>query len=400
MFWQPFLASVQHPACLSACLATHLHPRACFLPPCPAPSPIHHVAASAKSLQSCLTLCDPIDGSPPGSSVPGILQARTLEWAAISFSNAWKWKVKVKLLRVWLLATPWTAAYQAPPSMGFSRQEYWSGVPSPSPIHHVRPASILHHADLWSHADHEVAGFLPPDQHCLHTPLDGAHLHLEEEVLPTPAQQDTNWSHEQGLGLVCVSAGEGNRNLLQYSCLENPMDRGAWWAVVHWVAQSQTRLKRLRMQACTGEGNGNPLQCSCLENPRDGGAWWAAVYGVARSWTQVKWLSSSSMCFSRIGGVWLSSLIKVGVRWVTKDVTDLARVEGREHQAQEGVRGVRGGMPWRQQQQTVHLADRDSKLTLVSYQSLALSRMLSGTSVFSFAKWCNLFHKISRIQYT
>ena len=88
----------------------------------------------AKSLQSCPTLCDPIDSSPPGSPVPEILQARTLEWVAISFSNAWKLKVKVKLLsRVWLLATPWTAAYQAPPSMGFSRQEYWSGVPLPSP---------------------------------------------------------------------------------------------------------------------------------------------------------------------------------------------------------------------------------------------------------------------------
>ena len=80
------------------------------------------------SLQSCPTLCDPTDGSPPGSPVPGILQTRTLEWVAISFSNAWKWKVKVKSL----LATPWTAAYQAPPSMGFSRQEYWSGLPLPS----------------------------------------------------------------------------------------------------------------------------------------------------------------------------------------------------------------------------------------------------------------------------
>ena len=89
--------------------------------------------ATAKSLQSCPTLCDPIDGSPPSSPVPGILQARTPECVAISFSNAWKWKVKVKLLsRVWLLVTPWTAAYQAPPSMGFSRQEYWIGVPLPS----------------------------------------------------------------------------------------------------------------------------------------------------------------------------------------------------------------------------------------------------------------------------
>ena len=92
-------------------------------------------AAAAKSLQSCPTLCNPIDGSPPGSPIPGILQARTLEWVAISFSNARKGKVKVKSLsRVRLLATSWTAAHQAPPSRGFSRQEYWSGVPLHSPL--------------------------------------------------------------------------------------------------------------------------------------------------------------------------------------------------------------------------------------------------------------------------
>ena len=95
-------------------------------------------AAAAKSLRSCLTLCSPIDCSPPASPVPGILQARTVEWVAISFSNAWKWKVKVKSLsRARLLATPWTAGYQAPPSMGFSRQEYWNGVPLPSPLFHL-----------------------------------------------------------------------------------------------------------------------------------------------------------------------------------------------------------------------------------------------------------------------
>ena len=95
----------------------------------PTSSP-HGQTAAAKWLQSCLTLCDPIDSSPPGSSVPGILQARTLEWVAICFSNAWKRKVKVKSLsRAQLLATPWTAAYQASLSMGFSRQEYWSGLP-------------------------------------------------------------------------------------------------------------------------------------------------------------------------------------------------------------------------------------------------------------------------------
>ena len=95
--------------------------------PCP--------AAAAKSLQSCPTLCDLVDDSLPGSPIPGILQARILEWVAISFSNAWKWKVKVKSLsRVQLLVTPRTAAHQAPPSLGFSRQEYWSGVPSPFPL--------------------------------------------------------------------------------------------------------------------------------------------------------------------------------------------------------------------------------------------------------------------------
>ena len=107
------------PACVSSSLAFHM---------------MYSAAAAAKSLQLCLTLYHPTDGSPPGFPDSGILQARTLEWVAISFSNAWKWKVKVKTLsHVRLFATPWTAAHQAPPSMGFSRQEYWSGVPLPSP---------------------------------------------------------------------------------------------------------------------------------------------------------------------------------------------------------------------------------------------------------------------------
>ena len=101
-----------------------------------------HFSATAKSLQSCPTLRSPIDGSPLSSPIPGILQPRTLEWVAISFSNSWKWKVKVKSLsRVWLLATPWTAAHQAPPFMGFSRQEYWSRLPLPSP-------KVKHNLDL------------------------------------------------------------------------------------------------------------------------------------------------------------------------------------------------------------------------------------------------------------
>ena len=92
-----------------------------------------NAATAAKLLQLCPTLCDPIDGSPPESPVPGILQARTLEWAAISFFSAWKLKMKGKSFsHVRLFATPWTAAYQAPPSMEFSRQEYWSRLPLPS----------------------------------------------------------------------------------------------------------------------------------------------------------------------------------------------------------------------------------------------------------------------------
>ena len=100
---------------------------------------LYYIVLTAKSLQSCTTLCDPRDGSPPGSPIPGILQAITLEWVAISLSNAGKWKVKVKSLScVWLLATSWTEAHQAPLSMGFSRQQYWSGVPLPSPILYSR----------------------------------------------------------------------------------------------------------------------------------------------------------------------------------------------------------------------------------------------------------------------
>jgi len=101
-------------------------------------------AAAAKSLQSCPTLCDPIDGSPPGSAVPGILQARMLKWVAISLSNAWKWRVKVKSLScVRLFTTPWTTAYQAPPSTGFSRQEYWNRLPLPSPSMAIELAKLL-----------------------------------------------------------------------------------------------------------------------------------------------------------------------------------------------------------------------------------------------------------------
>ena len=123
-------------------------------------------AAAAKSLQSCPTLWDPIGscGLLLGSPVPGILQARTLEWVALSFSNAWKWKVKVKSLsRVRLLETPWTAAYQAPPSMGVSRQEYWSGMPLSSPkLKTIWPDKTNYktHQTLWTATKTVVKGNL------------------------------------------------------------------------------------------------------------------------------------------------------------------------------------------------------------------------------------------------
>ena len=88
--------------------------------------------------------------------------------------------------------------------------------------------------------------------------------------------------------------GEGNGTPFQYSCLENPMDGGVWWATVHGVAKNRTRLSASLSLSYIEEGNGNPLQCSCLENPRDGGAWWAAICGVAQSQTRLKCLSSSS----------------------------------------------------------------------------------------------------------
>ena len=173
-------------------------------------------AAAAKLLQSCLTLRDPIDGSPPGSPVPGILQARTLEWVAISFSNACKWKVKVKSLsRVQLSATPWTAAHQAPPSMGFSRQEYWSGVPWDTPKfilqgHHypetktkdITKEKITGHVSFLGGLDSKKSAYNTGDPGSI-----------------------------PGFGYP-----------LQCFCLQNCMDRGTWSTTVYRVAKSKIPL--------------------------------------------------------------------------------------------------------------------------------------------------------------
>ena len=93
-----------------------------------------------------------------------------------------------------------------------------------------------------------------------------------------------------------MSVGQGNGNPIQYSCLENPVDSGAWWAAAYGVAQSRTQLKQLSVHACIGDGNGNPLQYSCWENSRDRGDWWASAYGVAQSWTQLKRLNMNACC--------------------------------------------------------------------------------------------------------
>ena len=146
-------------------------------------------AAAAKSLQSCPTLCDPRDRSPPGSPVPGILQARTLEWVAISFSNAWKRKEKVKSLS---LETPWTAAHQAPPSMGFSRQEYWSGEPL---LTNSLQWTAAHHASLSSISPGVCSNSCPLSRWC-HPSISFCHLLL---LLPSVCPSIRVFSNELAL---------------------------------------------------------------------------------------------------------------------------------------------------------------------------------------------------------
>ena len=181
-------------------------------------------AGAAKSLQSCPTLCDPVDGSPPGSSVPGILQARILEWVAISCSSAWKWKMKVKLLSVPLFATPWTVAYQAPPSMGFSRQEYRSGLPCPSP---GDPGSI------------PGSGRSPGEG--IGYPLQYSWASLVAQMVKNlPAVQES-WV----LSLVRKIPWGGHGNPLQYSWLENPCGQRSLVGYSPWGCKESDMIERL-----------------------------------------------------------------------------------------------------------------------------------------------------------
>ena len=210
-----------------------------------------HVFVAIKSLQSCPTLCNPIDSSPPGSPVPGILQARVLEWGAISFSNAWKWKLKVKLLSpVQLLATPWTASFQALLSMGFSRQEYWRGVPLPlNDIKSLRSCYSLLDVNIsLDDAPRRVSLNTEWQFHFLcivrhnwsklvqHTEYTITEFKKEKFIFLSLKILSVYHSlcsilYVEDLGSISRSGrspGEGNGNPLQYSCLENPMDRRAW----------------------------------------------------------------------------------------------------------------------------------------------------------------------------
>ena len=198
-------------------------------------------------IQSCPTLCDPRDGSPPGSAI-----------------------------------------------LVFSRQEHWSGLPFPSPRHESEKWK-------WSHSvvsDSSRPHGLQPTR-LLH-PWDfpgkstGVGCHCLLRILYIENPKDSIRNLLELISEFSKVAGERNGNPLQYSCLENPVDGGAWWPAVHRVTQSQTRLKWLSMHVYIGEGNDNPLQYFCLENPRDRGAWWATIYVIAQSQTQLKRLSSSS----------------------------------------------------------------------------------------------------------
>ena len=203
---------------------------------------------AAKSLQSCSTLCDPTDGSPPGSPVPGILQARTLEWVAISFSNAWKWKNKVKSLSlVQLLVTPWTAAHQAPPSMGFSRQEYWSGVPSPSLVIQQRDAIFLRNPLYWNINELWAFCWFCRWTACVYLGFSNISLpsRLPSSILKVYLFGHLLWnwsrSYFPGLGLFLIALGDEFQKTSQWSH-PNPKRPWSLYPSSHFLPMFSLRL--------------------------------------------------------------------------------------------------------------------------------------------------------------
>ena len=272
---------------------------------------VRTAAAAAKSLQLCPTLCDLIDGSLPGSPVPGILQARTLEWVAISFSNAWKWKVKVKSFsRVRLSAIPWTAAYQIPPSMGLSRQEYWSGVPLPSPkVRTVQFSSVaqlcptlcdpMNRSRPGLPVPHQLPEFTQTHVHRVSDAIQTviAHISILAEKAMAPHSSTLAWkipwTEEPGrlqsmgsrrvrhdwvtsLSLFTFMHWRRKRQPTPVFLPGESQGRRSLVGCSPWGREESDMTERLLFHfslSCTGEGNGNPLQCSCLENPRDSRAW-------------------------------------------------------------------------------------------------------------------------------
>ena len=306
---------------LNPCLLHPLHWQADSLP-LKGRESVSCSAAAAKSLQSCPTLCDPRDGSPPGSPVPGILQAGTLEWVAISFSNAWKWKVKVKSLsRVWLLATPWTAAYQALLSMGFrsvvshslqpqifqARILEWVAIPfsgrssqtrgwtwvsciagrfftiwatreAPLPLSHLETPLIVVVANKPIHGLKVIELDSKP-------PSAGAKGEQGKWASPQSSALAVDMSNVKHSFIFPISNHSGTPKLFPNG------NNGAGYyphGLPWWLSgkESTYQCRRCGLNPWTrkipGGGNGNLLQYSCLGNPMDWGTWWAKVHGIAR----------------------------------------------------------------------------------------------------------------------
>ena len=271
-----------------------------------------YAAAAAKLLQLCPTLWDPTDSSPPGSPVPGILQARTLEWVAISFSNAWKWKVKVKSLsHAWLLATPWLQPTRLLHPWDFPGKS--TGVGCHRLLHiqglyeskdcgiqwqclvwnlcfalwktwKCKKEWTFNQCDWGNTEDKSCVHFclvnFPPRKHKKHCSHADLRVSTTNWPLPSTSTRRRQWHPTP---VLLPGKSHGQRSLVGCS----PWGR--------WESGTTEWLHFHFSLSCIGEGNGNPVQCSCLENPTDRGAWWAAIYGVAQSRTRLKWLSSSSI---------------------------------------------------------------------------------------------------------